>query len=149
MLEEKLRQAHQAKERAQSMAEQTRVGHVYVISNYGAFGKDVFKIGMTRRVDPLDRVRELGDASVPFPFDVHVLTFTDDAPKLEREIHVALAPYRVNRINDRKEFFRVPQSQLKETLRRKLPNAHFVDSPFSEDLVKTIAIRKEEAARRG
>ncbi len=148
MLEEKLRQAHQAKERALSMAEQTRVGHVYVVSNYGAFGKDVFKIGMTRRLDPLDRVRELGDASVPFPFDVHALVFTEDAPKLERELQMAFNAYRINKINDRKEFFRVPRDQLKEVLHRRLPKAHFIDSPFSEELVKTISLRKEATSER-
>lgn len=148
MLEEKLRQAHQAKERALSMAEQTRVGHVYVISNYGAFGKDVFKIGMTRRLDPLDRVRELGDASVPFPFDVHALVFTEDAPKLERELQAAFDAYRINKINERKEFFRVPRDRLKEVLHRRLPKAHFIDTPFSEELVKTISLQKEAAAKR-
>lgn len=143
MLEEKLRQAQLAKERARSMAEQTRVGHIYVISNFGAFGKDVFKIGMTRRLDPLDRVRELGDASVPFPFDVHALVFTEDAPRLERELHAAFAEYRLNLINEKKEFFRIPRDNLKEVLRRRIPASHFIDSPYSQDLVQTLSIMKQ------
>lgn len=142
-LEEKLLAAQQERQRAQSMAEQTRIGHVYIISNLGAFGRDVFKVGMTRRLDPLDRVRELGDASVPFPFDVHALIFTDDAPKLERDLHLALDEHRLNLVNGRKEFFRATPEHLKEVLRQKVPQTHFIDSPYSQDLVQTAAIRKE------
>ena len=86
-LEQKLQEAEARSQRAMSMAQQTRSGHVYIISNIGSFGEDVYKIGMTRRLEPLDRVRELGDASVPFPFDVHAMIFSDDAPTLESELH--------------------------------------------------------------
>jgi hypothetical protein len=89
------------------MAQQTRAGNVYVISNIGSFGEDVFKIGMTRRLEPLDRVKELGDASVPFPFDVHMMIFSEDAPALEAALHRKFNHERVNRVNLRKEFFRV------------------------------------------
>ena len=82
-----------------------RAGYVYVISNIGAFGPNIVKIGMTRRLDPLDRVRELGDASVPFRFDVHALFFSDDAIKLENDLHHAFADRRVNFVNERREFF--------------------------------------------
>ncbi|GIG29574.1 DUF4041 domain-containing protein [Cellulomonas marina] len=82
-----------------------RAGYVYVISNIGAFGESMIKVGMTRRLDPLDRVRELGDASVPFGFDVHALFFADDAVGIEYQMHQRLADRRVNRVNLRREFF--------------------------------------------
>lgn len=102
---EKLKQEIQDSERKKSMAELTKAGHVYVISNIGTFGKDVFKVGMTRRLIPEDRVKELGDASVPFPFDVHLMISTEDAPALENKLHEALWNKRVNLVNNRKEFF--------------------------------------------
>ena len=89
-----LKEAQEKNQRAISMAQQTRAGHVYVISNIGAFGEDVFKIGMTRRLEPLDRVRELGDASVPFEFDVHALISSSDAPSLETNCILLLKNYR-------------------------------------------------------
>ncbi|MCC5880987.1 MAG: DUF4041 domain-containing protein [Idiomarina sp.] len=94
--------------RAISMAQRTRAGYVYVISNPVSFGPDIIKIGMTRRVDPQDRVRELGDASVPELFDVHAFFYSEDAPSLEAEIHRKFADDRVNLVNRRKEFFNVP-----------------------------------------
>lgn len=93
-------------ERAISMAQLTKAGHVYVISNLGSFGDGVFKIGMTRRLEPRDRVRELASASVPFPFDVHMMISCQDAPRLENALHRTLHHLRINRINPRKEFFR-------------------------------------------
>jgi len=86
-LTEKLRVAEEKNKRALSMAQQTKSGYVYIISNIGSFGEDVYKIGMTRRLEPLDRVRELGDASVPFEFDVHALIPSEDAPALEHALH--------------------------------------------------------------
>lgn len=100
-----LDEAHQNRERAKSRAEMTHSGYVYIISNIGSFGEDVYKIGMTRRLDPMDRVAELGDASVPFTFDVHAMIFSEDAPRLEAALHRAFDSRRVNRINLRKEFF--------------------------------------------
>ncbi len=93
-----------------------RAGYVYVISNPGAFGKDVVKIGLTRRLEPMDRVRELGDASVPFPYDVHVLYFSDDAVQLETDLHHAFADRRVNRVNERREFFFATPAEVREAL---------------------------------
>lgn len=93
-------------------------GHVYVISNIGSFGEGVLKIGMTRRLEPMDRVKELGDASVPFIFDVHALYFSEDAVKIEREMHQAFASRRVNRVNNRKEFFKVSPAEAREALSR-------------------------------
>ena len=97
----------QDKERVISQAQLTKCGHIYVISNIGSFGKDVFKIGMTRRLEPLDRVRELGDASVPFEFDVHAMIYSENAPELENTIHKRFDQKRVNLVNNRKEFFNI------------------------------------------
>jgi hypothetical protein len=105
-LQRLLSEAHTNKERAIARAQMTRSGHVYVISNVGSFGEQVYKIGMTRRLDPMDRVRELGDASVPFHFDVHAIIFSEDAPGLENKLHRAFHQRRVNMVNERKEFFR-------------------------------------------
>lgn len=93
-----------------------RAGYVYVISNIGAFGPGVVKIGMTRRLEPLDRVRELGDASVPFPYDVHALFFSDDAITLENDLHKAFEGQRVNFVNQRREFFFATPSEVRESL---------------------------------
>jgi predicted nucleic acid-binding Zn-ribbon protein len=115
-LERQLAEAEAKEERAKSMAEQTRRGHVYVISNIGSFGEDVFKIGLTRRLEPLDRVKELGDASVPFPFDVHAMIYIDDAPALETALHREFSTVRVNAVNLRKEFFRTDLQTIKEAV---------------------------------
>ncbi|REC47457.1 GIY-YIG nuclease family protein [Chryseobacterium pennipullorum] len=106
-LQQKLEQAEEKNQRALSMAQQTRTGNVYVISNIGSFGEDVYKIGMTRRLEPLDRVRELGDASVPFEFDVHAMIYSEDAPALEKQLHRKFLKSQLNKINPRKEFFKL------------------------------------------
>ncbi|MGV8872281.1 MAG: DUF4041 domain-containing protein [Rhodococcus sp. (in: high G+C Gram-positive bacteria)] len=99
-----------------------RAGYVYVISNRGAFGPDVVKIGMTRRLEPMDRVRELGSASVPFPFDVHALYFSDDAVALEGALHAAFTTRRLNHANLRREFFFAEPSQVRKVLAQKVGN---------------------------
>jgi hypothetical protein len=111
-LEEKLKLAEEKSQRALSMAQQTKSGHVYVISNIGSFGEEVFKIGMTRRLEPTDRVRELGDASVPFEFDIHAMIYSDDAPALEHALHKHFLRAQMNKVNPRKEFFRVPLTDI-------------------------------------
>jgi hypothetical protein len=113
-LRRRLAEAEERSQRAISQAQLTKAGHVYVISNLGSFGDNVFKIGMTRRLEPEDRVRELSSASVPFPYDVHMMISCDDAPGLENALHRALHKTRINRVNPRKEFFRVDI----ETIRR-------------------------------
>jgi len=113
-LEYKLEEANRLKERAKSLAEQTKSGHVYVISNIGSFGKDVFKIGMTRRLEPMDRVRELGDASVPFEFDVHAMIYSTNAPGLENTFHRCFDGKRVNMVNPRKEFFNISIDEIEK-----------------------------------
>ena len=98
------------------MAQQTKAGNVYVISNVGSFGDDVYKIGMTRRLEPLDRIRELGDASVPFEFDVHALIYSEDAPGLERQLHRRFLKLQMNKVNPRKEFFKVGITDIKDAV---------------------------------
>ncbi len=93
-----------------------RAGYVYVISNVGSFGEGMIKIGLTRRLDPTERVRELGDASVPFRYDTHALVFSDDAVGLEAKIHAKLASHRVNWVNKRREFFYITPAEAKEAL---------------------------------
>jgi hypothetical protein len=110
-LQRQLEGAHE-KKRAISQAQLTKSGHVYIISNLGSFGDQIYKIGMTRRQKPHERIQELGDASVPFPFDVHALIPTHNAPELECQIQTHFWERRVNRANDRKEFFRVTIDEI-------------------------------------
>jgi hypothetical protein len=112
-IKQKLLTAEEKGKRAMSMAQQTKRGHVYIISNVGSFGENIFKIGLTRRLEPLDRVKELGDASVPFTFDIHAMIHSEDAPKLEKELHETFNLQRVNKVNHRKEFFSIPISEIK------------------------------------
>jgi hypothetical protein len=94
-----------------------KAGYVYVISNLGSFGENIFKIGMTRRLDPMDRIIELGDASVPFPFDVHALIFSDNAPELEAKIQNTFRQGQMNKVNNRKEFFKANINEIEKTLK--------------------------------
>lgn len=112
-----LKEAEERGQRIMSMAQQTRRGWVYVISNIGSFGEGVFKIGLTRRLDPMERVYELGDASVPFPFDVHAFIFSEDAPALETALHQAFENRKVNSVNSRKEYFKVPLGEIKDKVK--------------------------------
>lgn len=110
-----------------------KAGYVYIISNIGAFGPNVYKIGMTRRLDPQERVDELGDASVPFKFDVHAMIFTDDAPALENALHHAFEDRKVNMVNQRKEFFNVTLDEIKEVIKKNYDKTvEFVDVPDAE-----------------
>lgn len=107
-----------------------KAGYVYIISNIGSFGKDVYKIGMTRRLEPMERVYELGDASVPFNFDVHAMIFTDDAPKLEAALHRAFEDRKLNMVNTRREFFNVTLDEIKEVVMNNYDKTvEFVDVP--------------------
>ena len=115
---ERLRQIEERKQRALSMAQQTKKGHVYIISNIGSFGEDVFKIGLTRRWNPMDRVDELGGPSVPFGFDVHAMILSEDAPALEQQLHGHFVLTQMNKINHRKEFFRVSLKQIREEIEK-------------------------------
>ena len=112
----RLAEAEERGRKAISMAQQTKRGHVYVISNLGSFGESVYKIGLTRRIDPTERVRELGGASVPFPFDVHAIVKSEDAPALETTLHRRFIERQVNKINKRKEFFKVSLNEIREAI---------------------------------
>lgn len=110
-----------------------RAGYVYIISNIGSFGKDVYKIGMTRRLEPMDRVDELGDASVPFKFDVHAMIFSDDAPALETALHKAFENKKVNMVNPRREFFNVSLDEIKAVVKSNFDKTvEFIDFPEAE-----------------
>ena len=139
-LSQDLKVAHERSERAKSMAEQTKRGHVYIISNIGSFGSDVYKIGMTRRLEPLDRVKELGDASVPFTFDVHAMIHSEDAPALESSLHKNFDQLRLNLVNTRKEFFRVTLSDIEEEVRKISPDSEFIETAEARDYRESQSI---------
>lgn len=148
-LQSKLEDARINKERALSRAQMTRSGHVYVISNVGSFGDDVYKIGMTRRLDPMDRVRELGDASVPFDFDVHAIIYTEDAPALEATLHRAFHHRRVNRINERKEFFKASLNEIANIVRENHGEIEFTMIAEARDFRMTLALMDDESQGNG
>lgn len=141
-LQAKLVEAEAKNQRALSMAQQTKSGHVYVISNIGSFGENVFKIGMTRRLEPLDRVKELGDASVPFPFDVHAMIYSDNAPQLETELHQFFVRNQVNKVNPRKEFFRIPISEIRQEIEKRGIDAKWTIMADALEYKETLAIEK-------
>lgn len=145
ILEEKLTEAHAQKERAISQAQLTKSGNVYVISNIGSFGEDVYKIGMTRRLDPMDRVRELGDASVPFSFDVHAIIYSDNAPKLEYDLHECFKEQSVNLVNMRKEFFKIPLADIEKCARRLGAKIEFTKIAEAREYRESIAIRAKQS----
>lgn len=142
-LQDAVREAQQRHERALSMAQQTRAGYVYVISNIGSFGEGVYKIGMTRRVEPMERVIELGDASVPFPFDVHAMIWSEDAPTLEAGLHRVFDDRKVNAINGRKEFFRVTLDEVKDELERMGVDAVVIEYPAAVQYRDTLMKAKQ------
>lgn len=123
-----------------------RAGYVYVISNIGAFGENVYKIGMTRRLDPQDRVDELGDASVPFRFDVHAMIFSDDAPALETALHRAFEDKKLNMVNHRREFFNVTLDEIKQVVRENYDKTvEFKDVPDAEQYRISMKMREKLA----
>lgn len=120
-----------------------RAGYVYIISNIGAFGENIFKIGMTRRLEPEERIAELSGASVPFRFDVHAMIFSDDAPKLEAALHNHFADKKVNLVNGRKEFFNVTLEEIKQVVRDNHDKTvDFVNIPDAEQYRESLMIRK-------
>jgi chromosome segregation ATPase len=139
-LEARLAEVRASKERALSMAEQTKRGYVYVISNLGSFGDNIYKIGLTRRLDPMERIRELGDASVPFPFDVHAMIFSEDAPKLEATLHQRFSDRRVNMVNNRKEFFNVSLKEIADVVAEYNATIEFTLIAEASDYSQTLAI---------
>lgn len=138
-----LKEAEEKNQRAISMAQQTKAGHVYIISNIGSFGADVFKIGMTRRLDPYERVYELGGASVPFEFDVHAMIPCNDAPSLENKLHKAFEKYKMNLVNNRREFFKVSLNEIENQVKRENPKSEFIRTALAEQYRKSEALRKQ------
>lgn len=145
-LETRLAEAQANRERAISQAQQTRKGHVYVISNIGSFGEDIFKIGLTRRLVPMDRVKELGDASVPFPFDVHAMIHSEDAPALEHELHKRFHPQRVNMVNERKEFFMISLEEVAAAVHDIHGEIEFTKLAEAVEYRKSVAMRRNAKA---
>ncbi|WP_371279331.1 DUF4041 domain-containing protein [Anaerostipes sp.] len=122
-----------------------KAGYVYVISNIGSFGEGIYKIGMTRRLNPQDRVDELGDASVPFKFDVHAMIFSEDAPALEAALHRAFEDRKLNLVNQRREFFRVSLDEIKDVVKNNFDKTvEFVDVPDADQYRISLKLREEE-----
>lgn len=142
-LKEELNNAIEQGKRATSMAQLTKAGHVYVISNIGSFGENVYKIGMTRRLEPMDRIYELGNASVPFNFDVHAMIYSENAPELENALHKAFYEYRVNKINDRREFFKISLQEIEDVAKEYKADVIFTHLADAEQYRQTLAIEKE------
>jgi hypothetical protein len=119
-----------------------KAGHIYVISNLGSFGDNVFKIGMTRRLDPQERIDELGDASVPFRYDVHSIIFSENAPGLEYKLHKHLNDRRINKINLRKEFFNTSIDELENLVSSLEPSAEFNKTMLAEQYYQSMAVEE-------
>jgi Meiotically up-regulated gene 113/Domain of unknown function (DUF4041) len=147
-LNRRLTEAEAKNQRALSMAQQTRSGHVYVISNVGSFGDEVIKIGMTRRLEPLDRIKELSDASVPFDFDIHAMIRSEDAPKLERMLHESFEDLRINKVNYRKEFFRIPLERIRAFAAENGLEATFTLAAEAREYRETVALEKMSVEER-
>jgi Domain of unknown function (DUF4041)/T5orf172 domain len=139
-LERRLTEVNEAIAQNDYRAANIRAGYVYVISNRGAFGENVVKIGLTRRLEPIDRVNELGGASVPFRFDVHALFFSEDAVTIETELHQHFAAKRLNHANLRKEFFFAAPSEVRDALMAKVGNLlEFVEHPESIEYLQSVS----------
>jgi hypothetical protein len=146
----KLDDARKRKEKAIARAQLTKSGFVYVISNIGAFGEGVVKIGMTRRMEPLERIMELSGASVPFPFDVHAMLYSDDAPALEAALHQLVGDRRMNLVNTRKEFFQgIKLTEIKAFVQERGLSAQFIEQPEARDYRETLARRNGTASPQG
>ena len=142
-LEELLKQVEDKKEEIINR-QNGKAGNVYVISNLGSFGENVFKVGMTRRLEPLDRIKELSSASVPFSFDVHAMIFSEDAVGLENKLHKILDNYRVNKINLRKEFFKISLDDIEKIVYEQDPASEFNKTMLAEEYRQSLSI--EEAS---
>ncbi|MBD2543902.1 DUF4041 domain-containing protein [Planktothricoides sp. FACHB-1370] len=150
-LQKRLAEAEANKQRAISQAQLTKSGYVYIISNIGSFGEDIYKIGMTRRLEPMDRVKELSSASVPFPFDVHAMIFCENAPELESRLHRYFDNTRMNKANEKKEFFRVSLQEIVDAVREIDKELHICKSEVkftkvaeAADYRKTLAKERTE-----
>ena len=140
-LQTQLEAARQQKERAVSLAELTKAGYVYVISNIGSFGEDVYKVGMTRRWEPMERIRELSGASVPFGYDVHAMMYSENAPALETALHRWMEDRRMNLVNPRKEFFQIGLHEIEAFARKNGVTIEFTRLAEAREYRETIATR--------
>jgi len=141
-LEENLQKAHELKERAISRAQFTKSGHVYIISNIGSFGDTVYKIGMTRRLEPTDRIEELGDASVPFDFDVHGLIYSENAPELKNILQKRLDSKRVNLVNRRAEFFNTTIDEIEALVNELNLKIQLTKMAEAKEYRETLSLRE-------
>lgn len=146
-LENKLKELEASKQTVLEREANARAGFVYVISNIGSFGENIYKIGMTRRLEPLDRIKELSSASVPFEFDVHAMIFSDDAPALETILHQHFEKQSVNRVNLRKEFFNVSLEEIEQVVKSNFNNTvNFIKIPVAKEYRQTLDILNSEKA---
>lgn len=144
-LKQKIEEREKEKEDLDYRTTNASAGYVYIISNIGSFGKDVFKIGVTRRLNPLERISELSSASVPFKFDVHALIFSYDAYKLESDLHAYFDKYKLNKVNNHKEFYKVPITKVKEKLEEyKELTVDFTEEADAEEYKQTLAFEKSK-----
>lgn len=139
-LENELSEAIDRKAKAIARAQLTKSGHVYILSNIGTFGEGVYKIGMSRRLEPLERVDELGGASVPFPFDVHAMIYSENAPELENALHRHFSARRVNLVNLRREFFRVSLDEIRAAVAEYFGHVSFVLVPEAAQYRQTVVM---------
>lgn len=145
-LEDKLRNLEADKKNILEREANAKAGFVYVISNIGSFGEDIYKIGMTRRLEPMDRIKELSSASVPFEFDVHAMIFSDNAPELENLLHKHFEKQSVNRVNLRKEFFHVSLDEIEQVVHDNFNDiATFTKIPIATEYRQTLSILESES----
>lgn len=139
-LEEKIKQLESEKKNVIQREANAKAGFVYIISNIGSFGENIYKIGMTRRLEPMDRIKELSSASVPFEFDVHAMIFSDDAPYLENELHKYFAEKAVNKVNPRKEFYNVDIEEIEKVVKEKYNDTvQFTKIPLATEYRQSIS----------
>lgn len=143
-LKKKLEQCKENERKISEAEKGVKNGHIYVISNIGSFGKDIYKIGMTRWLEPEERVDELGNASVPFKFDIHAMIKSDNAPELEYRLHKAFENKRVNRVNLRKEFFNVSLDEIAQEVHKYNANIMFVKEPEALEFRESQEIIKQQ-----
>lgn len=143
-LESQIQKVEEKREQIVNL-ENGKAGYVYIISNIGSFGEDVYKIGMTRRMEPMERINELGNASVPFPFDVHGMIFSDDAVSLERDLHTLFNDQRVNKVNLRKEFFKVSLDNIEKVVDERCPSAEFRRTALAEQYRQSLTMTQAAA----
>lgn len=143
-LEDKLKELEENKKSVNERATNAKAGFVYVISNIGSFGEDIYKIGMTRRLEPMDRIKELSNASVPFEFDVYAMIFSEDAPDLENKLHQHFRNNSVNKINPRKEFFHTSIDEIEKVVKENFNNTvEFTKIPIATEYRQTLALSEQ------